>query len=124
MITRKCSDYSCIATCSPALSSNSLELAHTLSPAHLLTLSCTRQNSLTHSSACLCSPEVLYTHFGPKIPPPRDFEDGGPICTKLQDMIALSSAQNKYVSAFRKIVPFWNGHRPIGCRVDKTAQND
>jgi len=36
----------------------------------------------------------------------------GTICTKLQDMIALSSAQNMFVSMIQKIVPFWNGHCP------------
>jgi len=50
-----------------------------------------------------------------------DFGDGGPIFTKFQDMIAQSSAQNQFVSAFRKIAPFWNGRPPVGSGVDKNG---
>jgi len=38
-------------------------------------------------------------------------------------VIAESSAQNQFVSAFRKIAPFLNGRRPIVTAIEKLAQN-
>jgi len=58
------------------------------------------------------------TFLGPKTSG-RISETGGQIRIKLQDMIAQSSVQNKFVSAFQKIVPFWNCRNPTGSGVDK-----
>jgi len=65
-------------------------------------------------------PFSVFAHFGAQTPG-RISETGGPICTKLQEMIAQSSAQKKFASAFRKIAPFWNGRRAIGFGVDKNG---
>jgi len=40
------------------------------------------------------------------------------IFTTFQDMIAQSSAQNKFMLRFRKIASFWNGPNPFGTGVD------
>jgi len=52
-----------------------------------------------------------------------DFEDGGPICIKLHDVIAQLSAQIKFISGFRKIAPFRDGGQSIVTWVKKFAQN-
>jgi len=52
----------------------------------------------------------------------RISEMGEPICTKLQNMIAQSSVQNKFISRLWKIAPLWSGGRPIGFG-GKNAQN-
>jgi len=51
--------------------------------------------------------------------PSRISEMNWPIFTKFQDMIAQSSAQNKFVLAFRKIALFWNDRRLIVTVVKK-----
>jgi len=42
--------------------------------------------------------------------------------SEMQDMIAQSSVQNKFVLVIPKIVPFWNGRYPIESGV-KMTQN-
>jgi len=40
-------------------------------------------------------------------------------CAKLQDVIAQSSVQNRFISVFWKTAPFWKGCHPIETGVNK-----
>jgi len=52
-----------------------------------------------------------------------DFGDGRIDLYQISGVIAQLSAQNQFVSAFRKIAPFLNGRRPIVTLTEKLAQN-